>query len=382
MNEPISAEPVADDPLESLRAEAKRNHLALRVAQQRQQLRALGPASPLANRDVLEGAFNYWDPSNFVNLMDYVGQGPYGYSLVNSPWLNTRADRDYGRNRPIFQTEMDLMAYRGMARLLLACNGNAVGAIENLTSYVVGNGSTYAARPKDGSGWDAASVKPIVDGAQRVIDNFIQRNDWDVEVAEQKFMDWRTDGELFEGLWHLGDGEVDCRLILPEQITQPLGTEREIEEWLDQDHRALDWTFGICADDDDSQNVHGFYSQWTNRSTDWDFLPGGKDPFYAPGSANSWCQHLKANAPTGVKRGLTDFLCIQEILNLARKIKSTWARPLAWRRPSLGSSSTRRGFCKRKSRTWCRRTRPPATRRARNRATLASTTSSNTTAAA
>ncbi|MDE2472795.1 MAG: hypothetical protein KGL35_29750, partial [Bradyrhizobium sp.] len=50
-------------------------------------------------------------------------------------------------------------------------------------------------------------------------------------------------------------------------------------------------------------------------------LPGGKDPFYAPGSANSWCQHLKANAPTGVKRGLTDFLCIQELLNLARKVQ-------------------------------------------------------------
>lgn len=317
---PDAAQPLTDADFAALRNERRQNKLALEVAAQRAQLRALGPSSPLHNRDVLESAFNYWDPSNFVNLMDYVGHGPYGYSAFNSPWLSTRADRDYGRDRPIFQTETDLMAYRGMARLLSAYNSNAIGAIENLTSYVVGEGSTYSAQQRDRSGWDVASAKPLVDGVQRVIDNFIERNDWDGEFAELKFQGTHIDGDMFEGVWHLGEGEADARIVLPEQVTQPYDA-REIEEWMGNDHRSVDWTFGVCADDDDSQNVHGYYVQWTNRNTDWDFLPGGKEPFYAPGSGNSWCQHLKVNAPAGVKRGLTDFLCTQEILNLTRKIQ-------------------------------------------------------------
>jgi hypothetical protein len=321
VNSADSLESQLSTELTTLRAQHRRNKLALAVQKQREQLRTsdlMAGASARSARDSLEGLF--FDSSNYVNLTDYLGDGPYGYHFNNSPWLSTRADRDFGRNRPIFQTEQDLMAFRGMARLLFAYNNNAIGAIENMTSYVVGPGAKCSARPSPHCGVDAAAVKPIVNQVQRAIDDFIERNDWDVSLAEEKFQRAHVDGEFFEGLWHVGDGCVDVRLPEPEQVTQPY-SRREIEEWMGCDHRAVDWLFGVCTDDADAQNTHGYYLQWTDRDTDWDFLPGGREPFYAPGSQNSWCEHFKMNVPRNVKRGLTDFVAPQELLNLARKIQ-------------------------------------------------------------
>ena len=35
------------------------------------------------------------------------------------------------------------------------------------------------------------------------------------------------------------------------------------------------WTFGVHTDSVDAQEIHGYYVQWTNRDTEWNYFPGG-----------------------------------------------------------------------------------------------------------
>src|SRR5215469_15587648 len=156
------------------------NALRLEIARQEQQLRALGRAGWLdhahsaratlrtgnrqpttSSASVLE---DFADPDSlFVNPSDYIGEVGYG-PAQQSPWLSTRSDRQDGRNRPMFATETELAAIRGTARLLANFNPNAVGILEHLTNYTIGEGFDYKCVDRSG-GHDELARR-----CQRIVD--------------------------------------------------------------------------------------------------------------------------------------------------------------------------------------------------------------------
>ncbi len=307
--------------MRELKRTRNENSLRLEIAQQEQQLRALacarfGPSalpSPRVERaSVLE---DFADPDSlFVNPSDYIGEVGYGYGPAQqSSWLSTRSDRQDGRNRPMFATETELAAIRGTARLLANFNPNAVGILEHLTNYTVGEGFDYKCLDRSG-GHDELARR-----CQRVVDRFIEDNDFVGDVDAELFFRSRSDGEYFYGLWHQGHGRVEGRIVEPEQVTEPAKS-NDISEWLDYEG-ADNWSFGVHARADDTESIHGYYVQWTNNPQDWDYLPGGKCPWYAaPSGSACWVEHAKVNVARKVKRGLSDFFCAQVMLEAARKL--------------------------------------------------------------
>ena len=203
---------------------------------------------------------------------------------------------------------------RGAARLLTASNPIAVGVLTSLTNYVIGNGFHYVATPRRASANDLAAT------ANAVIDDFLSDNDWSGDLDRELFQRSRVDGEYFLGLWHVGQGHVQARAIEPDQVTEP-SNKSGIEEWLGCSQSFVsNWLFGVHTDEQDAQEIHGYYVQWSNRDLDWDYLPGGNAAITPPHGANTWLEHAKLNVVRSVKRGLSDFYPIDGNLDLARRV--------------------------------------------------------------
>ena len=293
------------DNLGELRRQARLNVLRLKIAQQNEALAALRRSG---FRDSLEG---YDDPSNYFDPRDYLFEVP---RLFGGAIPTTRNDRDEGRDFPIFRTEQELAVIRGAARLLTSTSPIAVGVLTTLTNDVIGSGFHYAVAPSAGSDRHFSTV------ANRVIDEFLEENGWIGDLDRELFQRSRVDGEYFLGLWHVGNGHVQARAVEPDQVTEP-SNKSGIDKWLGfGPSPASSWTFGVHTDDTDAQAIHGFYVQWTNRDTEWDYFPGGNEPITPPKGAGLWMEHAKLNVVRSVKRGLSDFFPIQGNLDLARRV--------------------------------------------------------------
>ena len=308
------------DNLKELRRAHRAANLRLETAQANLAYRAIRQqGSPVSTMEDW-----YDDTSNRVDYRDYLAPCVTG---LPGAVPTTRTDRDLGRNFPFFRTEMELALIRGMARLVAGSHPTAVGAILALKNYVIGQGFKYNVRPKNKQG--AGLVSELVKIGQKLVDSFIERNKWCGNFDRELFERRRVDGENFPSLWHVGNGEVECRAVEPDQITEP-GGHREIESigWLrDSDGQPFhgeqfvsDWTFGIHSDADDACNIHGLYVQWNDRELDWDYLPSGRAPLYGPEGQGVWCEPGKTNVVRSVKRGLSDFFCTQQGFDLARKV--------------------------------------------------------------
>jgi hypothetical protein len=146
--------------LHELKRQARANALRLKIAQQNAALAALRSQG---YSDKLEG---YDDPSNRVDYRDYLFETPPLFGAMPT----TRNDRDQGRDFPIFQTEQELAVIRGAARLITASNPIAVGLLNSLTNYVIGNGFHYAVSPRDAGAGELAKT------ASSVLEEFLEEN--------------------------------------------------------------------------------------------------------------------------------------------------------------------------------------------------------------
>jgi hypothetical protein len=301
----MKEQPTPPGDLHELRRQARLNSLRLKIAQQNEALAALRRSGV---RDSLE---DFYDSANFFDPRDYLFEVPGGFGGAIP---TTRNDRDEGRDFPIFRTEQELAVIRGAARLLTSFSPIAVGILNTLTNYVIGTGFQYAVTSRSGTDRHFATV------ARAVIDEFLDENGWVGDLDRELFQRSRVDGEYFLGLWHVGAGHVQARAVEPDQVTEP-SNKNGIEAWLGcAESFASSWTFGIHTDDTDAQAIHGYYVQWTNRDTEWDYFRGGSEPITPPDGAGRWMEHAKLNVVRSVKRGLSDFYSIQGNLDLARRV--------------------------------------------------------------
>jgi hypothetical protein len=225
--------------------------------------------------------------------------------------LALMGDRQTGRYRPVFETEHELAAIRGQARLLAGATSVAVCALENLANYVLGTGLTYEAR--SAQGFDAPAM--LVADVQHVINQFLDDNDWIGDREREVHRRCHRDGECFIALYPGPAGRAKVRFIEPEQVSEPANS-RELEDWLGSDGPAS-WSFGIHTDAGDVETVRGYHVRWNESGSDWDYLPA------------ALVEHIKLNVDRNIKRGVSDFYVARGDIQREAKLRRNTAEGTA-----------------------------------------------------
>ena len=184
----------------------------------------------------------------------------------------------------MWRTWLEHARIRAGARLMCSINKQAIGCLNGLTNYVVGEGFVHTAEWRNSAG---APDKLVVGAVQEVIDNFVERNEWNIREREA-FWCSRRDGEV---AWRFfadeDEGMLSVRQVLPEQIMEPaagIPYERG--------------SFGILTPPEDLEKPESYwicYDGDAGRPDDPDGVPASEVVF------------LKLNVDRGVKRGLSDF---------------------------------------------------------------------------
>lgn len=228
--------------------------------------------------------------SAYVDLLDRYRDG-YQFSTLLAPIAST-ADRRFGRDFPIFQSEQELSLLRAPARILCSTNSYGIGILNGLTSYVIGSGYTYRAMAIDDratgkEGRTDSPGKSLVDRVQDELDWFTDplnrhvRWPWrEPELLGRK----RRDGEYF--LRHGFDehhGRAWVRHLEPEQIMKPPGTTDD------------EWSFGIRTDPEDVEDIQEYHAVYMSNPADGEDIPANE------------IVHAKNAVDMSIKRGLTDF---------------------------------------------------------------------------
>ena len=245
---------------------------------------------------------------------DDFGMGP---QASRGQLYSTVDDRTEGRWRPLYDNAFDLARMRAGWRELAEYTSTAVGAVEALGNYVLGTGYTFTVQST--SGEDGSNVMAgiredaNVKKAQRVIDQFLEDNEFVGDLDREIHDRSRTDGEVFIRLIPDGWRTRAC-LIEPEQIVEPQSP-RELEDWLGTGEEVNYWHHGIHTLWDrqvghgDPTRPRGYHVIHDQNGDEWDYV-----------SADQML-HIKRNVSRNAWRGVSDFLSITRDLQLIEKIR-------------------------------------------------------------
>ena len=211
-------------------------------------------------------------------------------------------DRRDGRFRPFYETEQDLARIRGAARQLSSMTAVTVGALDSLANYVLAGGFTFTSHSE-------FEQPRLVTAVQRVINEFLDENDFAGGLDRELHHRSREDGEAFIALNAVAGGKIRARVLEPEQIVEPANP-RAIEEWLGSSSEAGgSWTFGIHTPVSAVDSPRGYHVVFDSAGREWDYLVVDR------------VQHIKRNSPRNAKRGVSDFQVIQGDLEREAKLR-------------------------------------------------------------
>lgn len=225
------------------------------------------------NAQLQEAFDNLWD--------DYVDPREAFAGEQGTPW---RALGSAGLSARPMALEQ-LAEIRQQCRQLLLENEFAINGVENRISYVVGSGHNYLVTSRQ----EERTESPIAREAQRVLDEFLEINQW---YSRQQEIVRRLDrdGEVFLYTSFGDKGTTRVRFIEPEDIATPPHA-----------HAQLHATHGIVTDPGDVEQVRGYYV-------------GGRLV------AAEEIQHRKANVDRNVKRGVPLYAPVRSNLRRAEKL--------------------------------------------------------------
>jgi hypothetical protein len=236
----------------------------------------------------------------------------FGWRDVSANWgMSTIGGDSYARqdgaNRPFIETDQDLQFMRAAARSVCTISPSAKCAMNNLLSYILGNGFEYTAATKRRE--DAEGFKELTDACNAVIEEFLESSNFYLTVESETVRRVERDGEAFLALYRKRDGIAALRFIEPEYVVEPPNA-RSIE-----DAKGLEpgeWGFGVHTALGDVQTVYGYHVQWPGSVADFDYFSAGR------------MVHLKINADSTIKRGLSDYYAVfQYLLDSAKLIRNT-----------------------------------------------------------
>lgn len=227
----------------------------------------------------LRESIEAWDwIGGTVDFLDRFRSGQSGDFMFP---ISTAIDRAYGSFYPFWRTWQEHARIRGAARIITTINMMAAGALNGLTSFVIGHGYTYRAVPKPNvKQFDG--LKGILAAVQAGIDQFSARNGWP-ELEQELFRRSRRDGEYFLRYYDQPDGILEVCPIEPTWVLEPPDVDREIN------------SFGVYNERENLYKILGFWVTPDGMTANGEYVPCEE------------MDHLKVNVDRIVKRGLSDF---------------------------------------------------------------------------
>lgn len=250
---------------------------------------------------------------------DQFGQWPTGYER---PYLwSGPEDRTEGRYRPYYETDQDLRVMRATARRFQALFPVAEGALEALTNYVIGEGFEITAQPKRKEQREDPNVQALCKVVQKVVDRFLEYNEFAGNLDREIHTQSRTDGESFLTLYP-EERDVRIDLVSPDYILQPVN-ETPLNRMLGQGHKLNYWWLGVHTQHcprrkrDDTAKPLGYHAVFDRTGDQWDYLPSSR------------VEHIKLNVGSDARRGVSDFYIVQKDLEAEAKIRRNTAEGAA-----------------------------------------------------
>lgn len=212
----------------------------------------------------------------------------------------TPTDRKGGRDVPRFWSEIDLRGYRVLARHVTESNPFGIGFLGTLTDYHVRKGYGWQAcrrgAKKSPYPTPAAPADPLVEKAQRVLDDFRNAAKWPLKSRES-FRRWVRDGEVLGRWFHGGQGRLpEFRFGEPDCLGSPTG------------NTDGDDSFGVATPADDPQGAPIEFHFFDPDGVKGEWVAADRVTF------------AKRGTDTGVKRGITDFQPVAQDLEDCTKL--------------------------------------------------------------
>lgn len=219
---------------------------------------------------------------------------PGGRAGLFPPYFqdNTKA----GECIPVYRSEGELKAIRDYTRVLAAGNEYAHGIIENRVNYIVGNGFTYAAVPKDPKN---KQHRVSAEKVRAVIDHWHDLNDL-TELEGEALARADVDGEFILRRFTDSEGWDHLRYVDPEHLKSPNGSASD---------RA--YSFGIITPKDDVVRVLGY-----------SIVENPLDSLTPRDVPAEEVVHFTLNANSTCKRGLPSFFPVEANLRRAEKLQT------------------------------------------------------------
>jgi len=215
----------------------------------------------------------------------------------------TRQDRQWGSNRPVLNQQWDLNQMRTNARLLLDANHYAIGGMDRLIDFVVGEGFKREVTLRDApSGSSVTDEDPLVRQVTKILDEWCERNEWGHGEEDREIETFKRasrDGEVFTRMGCDDDTWWPwVRFVEPEHVYTPPTMSS-----------MSNWSWGILTKPDDVETRLAYWiGDAKAQDTSGDEFPA-EDVF-----------HHKVNTDRTVKRGISDFFPVFDTFESARKI--------------------------------------------------------------
>ena len=250
-------------------------------------------------RDRIEGRYSvlleqtaYAPPFELVNPW---AQFYDGLKLM-FPLFPARFDYRYSQNY-IYLTSGQLDLFRAYARYLYETNPYAQGGLNCLADYVIAQGFDYNCVTRRGR----TPNKPLEQRCNLFLEDFLNKNEW-WKYEREFFIRPKRDGDAFLRFFMQEDGIPQVRAVEPEQVRWPGN-----DAGPDKDHE-MDWSFGILTTREDKV-THLAYRLWYSADNpEGETVPADEMVMFK--------NHLDRN----VKRGISDFFNLQDILDDASKL--------------------------------------------------------------
>ena len=190
-----------------------------------------------------------------------------------------RSATDYSN----FGNETELTEARDYCRKLARKNPFAINLLENLASYIAGEGHKYNVIAKQGEEISDDQLAKVQD----VLDELLEANQWCARQQEIVIRLHR-DGEVFLRKFVGADQQTLWRFVEPHRIRQP--------------DTNPDATWGIECDPDDVETVKAYHIAPAKQGEAWERVDASE------------IQHRKINVDSTVKRGVPTIWPIGSIL--------------------------------------------------------------------
>lgn len=232
-----------------------------------------------------------------------------------------------GSDRPVIETELQSAGIRSRARRICQEIPAAIGALRNLTNYVIGTSWSYAVTARN-----PVEVRPgLVTEIQTRLDRFLEASHWVGFKDRETFRRCVRDGEAFLQLKLDPFGIPTVRFVEPAQITEPRDP-ADLEAWLGiHDRFVSSWTWGIHTTEDDVTDPLGYHVSWSPTGDSWDYLTPDE------------LHHIKVGTDENVKRGLSEFYAVRNHLPRAEKVFSMTADGAAFQAAIAGVKQAAEG---------------------------------------